>query len=82
MKLSYRGIAYEPAPTRRILESETTASYRGVEYTIQQFGEKLPAPEPKLKYRGANYRNCLTALQVKSRCFPATNLTDSDFFVE
>lgn len=79
MKLSYRGIAYESTPTRRILESETTAKYRGVEYTIQRFGQVLPPPEPNLKYRGASYRKCITATQVNSRHFPLVNLTDSDF---
>lgn len=81
MKLSYRGVDYESAPTRRLVESETTAQYCGVTYTIQHFGEKLPAPGPNLKYRGASYRHCLTATQVKSKHSPSTNLADSDFFI-
>lgn len=66
MKLSYRGVDYESATTRRILERETTAKYRGVDYVIQHFGEKLPAPEPNLKYRGTSYRPCLSATQVQT----------------
>lgn len=82
MKLSYRGVDYESATTRRLLERETTASYRGVTYTIQHFGEKLPVPEPNLKYRGASYCLCLSATQAKSRHSPTTNFADSDFFIE
>ncbi len=81
MKLSYRGVSYESAPTRRLLERETTVKYRGVDYIIQHFGEKLPAPAPNLKHRGTSYRHCSTATQVKSRLSPLTNLADSDFLV-
>lgn len=81
MNLSYRGVAYESAPTRRLLEQETTAKYRGVEYTIQQFGQVLPAPKPNLKYRGVGYHPCLTATQVRYQHFPQACLTDSDYFI-
>lgn len=82
MKLSYRGVEYESATTRRPLERETTASYRGVEYVIQHFGEKLPAIAPNLKYRGISYRPCLSATQANSRYSPLDNFADSDFFIE
>lgn len=82
MKLSYRGVDYESATTRRLLESETTAKYRGVTYTIQHFGEKLPAIAPNSKYRGTSYRSCLSATQVKFRHSQLANLADSDFFIE
>lgn len=80
MKLSYRGVDYESATTRRPLESETTAKYCGVEYVIQHFGEKLPAA-PNLEYRGTSYCSCLSATQVKSRHCPLAN-ADSDLFIE
>ncbi|WP_373525192.1 DUF4278 domain-containing protein [Nostoc sp.] len=82
MKLSYRGVSYESDTSRRLLERETTAKYRGVDYVIQHFGEKLPAPEPNLKYRGTNYRQCLSATQVQSRNSPLANFAESDFFSE
>ncbi len=82
MKLSYRGVEYESATTRRLLERETTAKYRGKTYTIQQFGQVLPAPAPNLKYHGTSYGKCLTAPQVKSVYSPLTNLADSDFYSE
>lgn len=82
MKFSYRGVDYESATTRRPLESETTASYRGVTYTIQHFGEKLPASAPNLKYRDTSCRSCLSATQAKSRLSPLANFADSDFFIE
>jgi hypothetical protein len=82
MKLSYRGVSYESDTTRILLERETTATPRGVDYVIQHFGEKLPAPEPKLKYRGANYRQCLSATQVQARHSPSASFAESDFFSE
>ncbi len=83
MKLSYRGVAYESPTARRILERETTAKYRGVTYTVQHFGAKLPAPAPNLKYRGASYRSRLSAMQVQSQVSqPLTNFADSDFLLE
>jgi len=81
MKLSYRGVDYESATTRRPLESETTAIFCGVEYVIQHFGEKLPAA-PNSKYRGTSYCSCLSATQAKSRYSQLDNFADSDFFIE
>lgn len=80
MKLSYRGVSYESAPTRRLLERETTAKYHGVEYVIQHFGEMLPVPEPNFKYCGASYRPCLSATQAKSRHLPTTSIANAEFF--
>ena len=82
MKLSYRGVAYESPTARRIIECETTAKYSGVTYTIQQFGQVLPAPAPNLKYRGASYRSRLSATHLKSVHSYLTNLADSDFSLE
>lgn len=70
MKLSYRGVAYDATTRTGYFKCETTAKYRGITYTIQQFGHILPASKPDLKYRGVSYHPCLTATQVKSRDFP------------
>ncbi len=57
MKLSYRGIPYEQAPTSiETTEGEITGHYRGATTTFKARRETpLPDAIVSLKYRGAGY---------------------------
>jgi len=53
MKLTYRGIQYNAAPASiHTVDSEITAIYRGVPYTLPQANAVATLPAKMLKYRG------------------------------
>ena len=57
MKLTYRGIAYEPSfPTVETTQTERIGLYRGSTVAIRQVTAKQRRSAPAhLKYRGAEY---------------------------
>jgi len=54
MKLTYRGISYNTAPTSiTTVDSGVTAQYRGVLYTLLRATDAPVMPVQTLMYRGA-----------------------------
>ncbi len=72
MKLTYRGINYEPDTTFiDVTEGEVAGTFRGQPWHYH-YPRHIPKPQPKrsLKYRGVSYNKCVATPPTQSRQLP------------